>query len=122
MTEQFPPFGEDLFNEDGTPVVTWDLVLKQRTEHLEDGSTTSRPLEPEEEARIPAVLALKDLLTTERDLLLKIKTAVTNNRTWLNRTSAPTNLQVVEHIDRLTRQMNAVMMLMGKDYRDAAGT
>lgn len=41
----------------------------------------------------------------------RARRALDTNATWLNRTSAPSNAQVLAHLDRLTRQVQALIRL-----------
>lgn len=39
----------------------------------------------------------------------KVDAAITADLAWLNRTTTPTNVQVLNHVDRLTRQVVALL-------------
>lgn len=58
------------------------------------------------------------------DLHSKVRQAIDVNTAWLDRASAPSNAQILQHIDRLTRQIVAIeRLLIGSDLlQDTAGT
>lgn len=53
----FPPFGEDLYDADNNPLVTWDLVANLRVEHLPDGTTQTREFDADELLLVDEILA-----------------------------------------------------------------
>jgi adenylylsulfate kinase-like enzyme len=42
-----------------------------------------------------------------------LRQALAANRQWLDRTTAPTNVQTLAQIDRLTRQVSTLLRLVG---------
>jgi hypothetical protein len=118
----FPPFGENLSDADGNPIVEWDLVNHIRVEHLSDGTTTTRDFTEDEILLVSSKNEAIAQEQTREDLILKAANALDANRTWLGRSSAPTNAQSLAQIDRLTRQMNALIMLIRQDFSNTTGT
>lgn len=119
---EFPMFGEDVIDGDRNPVITWDLINHKRIEHLPDGSAVTRDFTPEEIDKAGKLLTERGYEVEADNLLSKARGAVIANRAWLNRSTAPTNAQAIDQIDRLTRQMNAIIFLRLGDYRDTSGT
>lgn len=58
------------------------------------------------------------------DLHDKVRLAIDANKAWLNRAGAPSNAEVLQHLDRVTRQLVAIeKLLIGSDLLlDADGT
>lgn len=59
--------------------------------------------------------------TNEAALLAKAKTALTNNATFLA-IASPTNAQAVAQVQALTRQVNALIRLVGRNLLSTEGT
>jgi hypothetical protein len=119
---EFPPFGEDLNDADGNPIVKWYFNLRKRVEYLPDGTTVERDFREDEIALIEAKTEAANLQVSMEALLSKAANALDVNRAWLGRTTAPTNAQSLAQIDRLTRQMNALIMLVRQDFSNTTGT
>lgn len=52
----------------------------------------------------------------------KAAAALTVNLAWLGRDAAPTNAQVLAHLDRLTRQVNGLLRYAFDRLDDSSGT
>lgn len=67
--------------------------------------------------------AAKDILidVNQASIMSKMKNAVSINKTYLDLTT-PTNAQVMAQVKSLTRQMNSVIKILGKDLADTDGT
>lgn len=121
MSDEFPPFGQDLYDAEGNLMVTWDLVNHLRIEYnLEDETSTSRPFTEDEMSMLASVIAQAQLTANREALLEKTTLALNANRTYLNTPSGEKNLEA--QIDALTRQINALFMLRLDDYSDISGT
>jgi len=122
LYSDFPPFGEDLRDADNNPIVIWDFTNSLRIQYLSDGTTATRPFTDTELSLVAAKLADQTALQTEQDLIAKGQQALSANRAWLSRTTTPTNAQSLAQIDRLTKQMNALILLQNRDFSDTSGT
>lgn len=77
---------------DGAPTQVWTVRTKTADELAEETREANRD---------------------ELAALDRLRAALLANKQWLERTSAPTNAQVIAHIDRLTKQMSALLRLVG---------
>ena len=82
----------------GVPTDTWTARVKTQAEV--DAATSS---------------------TNEAALLAKAKTALTNNATFLA-IASPTNAQAVAQVQALTRQVNVLIRIVGRDLLSTDGT
>lgn len=117
----FPPFGENLFDAEGNPVVTWDFVNSLRVAYNSDGTTTTRPFTETELAMVADKQASDQLSANRAALLSKAHTALSANATFLA-IASPTTAQAVTQVKALTRQINALIKLELNDLADVSGT
>jgi hypothetical protein len=77
---------------DGIPTQRWKLRRRTRQEMVE---------------------FRRDETRAELSDLAGLRQALTANRQWLDRSTAPTNVQTLAQIDRLTRQVSTLLRLVG---------
>ena len=84
-----------------TATTTFDRVLTVGPTSVSEG-WAERPLTAEE-------ATTRARSTRAEAIDGRVDAALTANLAWLGRTAAPTNALVLEHIDRLTRQVNGLI-------------
>lgn len=117
----FPPFGENLYDAEGNPMVVWDFTNNLRVEYNSDGTTTSRPFTDEELAMVADKQAATQAVDNREALLVKAAQALTNNATFLA-IASPTQAQAVTQVKALTRQVNALIRMQLGDTADISDT
>jgi hypothetical protein len=87
-----------------------------------DGTVAStRAYTAAENAAADAAAQTTLYAVNEAALLAKVPTALTANATYLA-LGAPTNAQTLAQVQRLTRQVNALLKLRANDLADTSGT
>lgn len=100
----------------------WDDAARVYTEWNELGvQTLTRAYTPAENAAADAAAVTETAATVEQALLDKARAALTANATFLALTS-PTNAQTLAQVQRLTREVNALIKLQVRDLADTSGT
>lgn len=110
---------------DGRVVARLDDTAHEVTRWDADGQVMEgypRPYNSDEELERQRRMETITLTANERALLSKAQQALTVNLAWLNRSQTPTNAQVLDQIDRMTRQLNALIKLVTKDFLNTEGT
>jgi transcriptional accessory protein Tex/SPT6 len=101
---------------DGVIRKKWDDTTGTYTEYDADGTQTlARPYTAEEQSDATERATASTQAANEATLLQKASAAVQGNRDFLALT-APTNAQVVAQVKALTRQNNALIRLIVRDF------
>ena len=106
---------------DGRLVKRWNETNK-RVETMDNGVVSSWvPMTSTESAAADAFLSSRTAITNRDELRTRARSALTANAAYLA-IQAPTNAQNVAQIQRLTRQVNALIRLEIDDLGTITGT
>lgn len=118
----FPPLGEDLRDEAGNPIVTWDLVNNLRIEHAPDGTTTSRDLESDELIQLPDILAARATREQRETDRAVIRAIVTDVKLEQDRAQTvlddPNATSREKALARATKRMGGAIIDLAKFVKD----
>ncbi|MBK7565020.1 MAG: hypothetical protein IPI21_12460 [Propionivibrio sp.] len=100
----------------------WDDTSRTLTTWSATGTLTgTRAYTPAEAAEADERVMVRTIIANEADLIARAKTALTANAAFLARTT-PTTAQAVAQVKALTRQVNALIRLVGRDLLSTDGT
>ena len=122
MSDQFPPFGEDLRDMEGNPLVIWDFTNNLRVEYASDGTTTTRAFTPEELAEAPSIIASRDAKqaheadrTTIRAIINDIKLEQDRVQTVLDNVNSTAR---EKDLARAAKRMGAAIIDLARFVKD----
>lgn len=100
------------WDDDARTVTTWSAT----------GTLTgTRSYTPAEAEQVDERVMVRTIIANEADLIARAKTAITANAAFLAVTT-PTTAQAVAQVKALTRQVNALIRLVGRDLLSTDGT